>query len=161
MKVIALVKADGLDAQISVKPTQLGFDQDKEVCFQHLAALTDAAVAAGNFMWLDMESSPYVDGTIALYKRLRERTPKVGIAIQAYLHRTAADIEPLVAISAAIRLVKGAYLEPPAVAIAANPTSTPITSRSPRDCSRTTRTSRARCCTSRRTTLASSSACSR
>jgi proline dehydrogenase len=121
MKVIALVKDAGLDAQISVKPTQLGFDQDKEVCFQKLAALTDAAVAAGNFMWLDMESSPYVDGTIALYKRLRERTPKVGVAIQAYLHRTAADIEPLVAMGAAIRLVKGAYLEPPDVALPNKP----------------------------------------
>ena len=120
-KVIALVKAAGLDAQISVKPTQLGFDQDKEVCFRHLAALTDAAVAAGNFMWLDMESSPYVDGTLALYKRLRERTPKVGVAIQAYLHRTAADLEPLVAMGAAIRLVKGAYLEPPNVALPNKP----------------------------------------
>ena len=116
MKVIGLVKAAGLDAQISVKPTQLGFDQDMEVCFRHLAALADAAVAAGNFLWLDMESSPYVDGTLALYKRLRERTPKVGVAIQAYLLRTAQDLEPLVAMGAAIRLVKGAYLEPPAVA---------------------------------------------
>ncbi len=116
MKVIGLVKAAGLDAQISVKPTQLGFDQDMEVCFRHLAALADAAVAAGNFLWLDMESSPYVEGTLALYKRLRERTPKVGIAIQAYLHRTAQDLEPLVAMGAAIRLVKGAYLEPATVA---------------------------------------------
>jgi proline dehydrogenase len=116
MKVIGLVKAAGLDAQISVKPTQLGFDQDMEVCFRHLAALADAAVAAGNFLWLDMESSPYVDGTLALYKRLRERTPKVGLAIQAYLHRTAQDLEPLIAMGAAIRLVKGAYLEPPTVA---------------------------------------------
>lgn len=118
-KVIGLVKAAELDAVISVKPTQLGFDQDKEVCFRHLAALADTAVAAGNFLWLDMESSPYVDGTLALYKRLRERTPRVGLAIQAYLHRTEKDIEPLVAMGAAIRLVKGAYLEPPSVAIAA------------------------------------------
>jgi len=106
LRVIGLVKGAGLDAQISVKPTQLGFDQDKEVCFRHLAALTDAAVAAGQVLWLDMESSPYVDGTLALYKRLRERTPKVGLAIQAYLHRTEKDLEPLVAMGAAIRLVK-------------------------------------------------------
>jgi proline dehydrogenase len=116
-KVIDLVKASGLDAEISVKPTQLGFDQDVEICFKHLCALNDRAVAAGNFLWLDMESSPYVDGTIALYKRLRARTPKIGIAIQAYLHRTEKDLEPLVAVGAAIRLVKGAYLEPATVAM--------------------------------------------
>ena len=59
-----------------------------------------------------MESSPYVDGTIALFKRLRAKSDKVGIAIQAYLYRTEKDIEELVALGSAIRLVKGAYLEP-------------------------------------------------
>jgi proline dehydrogenase len=117
VRVIDLVKAAGLDAQISVKPTQLGFDQNIEVCFTHLTKLNDYAQAAGVFLWLDMESSPYVDGTIALYKRLRARTPKVGIAIQAYLHRTEKDLEPLVAMGSAIRLVKGAYLEPASVAM--------------------------------------------
>jgi proline dehydrogenase len=115
-RVLDLVKSAGLDAEISVKPTQLGFDQDPEVCFRHSATLLDRAAAAGNFFWLDMESSKYVDGTLALYKRLRERSPKVGVAIQAYLFRTEKDIEELVKIGAAIRLVKGAYLEPPDVA---------------------------------------------
>ena len=117
VRVIDLVKAAGLDAQISVKPTQLGFDQNIEVCFTHLTKLNDYAQKAGVFLWLDMESSPYVDGTIALYKRLRARTPQVGIAIQAYLHRTAKDLEPLVEMGSAIRLVKGAYLEPANVAM--------------------------------------------
>jgi proline dehydrogenase len=117
VRVIDLVKAAGLDAQVSVKPTQLGFDQDVEICFKHLAKLNDYAQAAGVFLWLDMESSKYVDGTIALYKRLRARTPKVGIAIQAYLHRTEKDLEPLVAMGSAIRMVKGAYLEPADVAM--------------------------------------------
>jgi proline dehydrogenase len=117
VRVIDLVKAAGLDAQVSVKPTQLGFDQNVEVCFTHLTKLNDYAQAAGVFLWLDMESSPYVDGTIALYKRLRARTPKVGIAIQAYLHRTEKDLEPLVTMGSAIRLVKGAYLEPATVAM--------------------------------------------
>ena len=100
-----------------MKPTQLGYDQNVEVCFKHLSQLTDYADAKGVFLWLDMESSPYVDGTIALYKRLRERTPNVGIAIQAYLHRSEKDLEPLVALGSAIRLVKGAYLEPATVAM--------------------------------------------
>jgi proline dehydrogenase len=63
-----------------------------------------------------MESSPYVEGTIALFKRLRARSDKIGIAIQAYLFRTPKDIEELVALGSAIRLVKGAYLEPASVA---------------------------------------------
>ncbi len=116
MGVIDKVKAAGLDAQISVKPTQLGFDQDPEICFNYCLALLQRAEAAGNFLWLDMESSPYVDGTIALYKRLRERSDKIGIAIQAYLFRTEKDIEELVRLGSAIRLVKGAYLEPANVA---------------------------------------------
>ncbi len=114
--VIEKVKAAGLDAQISVKPTQLGFDQDQEICFKYCLALLERAGAAGNFLWLDMESSPYVEGTIALYKRLRAKSDKIGIAIQAYLFRTEKDIEELVALGSAIRLVKGAYLEPASVA---------------------------------------------
>jgi proline dehydrogenase len=114
--VIDLVRSTGLDAHISVKPTQLGFDQDPDVCLRHLVTILDRTVAANNFLWLDMESSKYVDGTIALYKKLRERTPNVGIAIQAYLYRTVKDLEGLVAIGSAIRLVKGAYMEPASVA---------------------------------------------
>ena len=114
--VIDKIKAAGLDAQVSVKPTQLGYDQDKEVCFKYCLALLKRAEAAGNFFWLDMESSPYVEGTIALFKRLRAHSDKVGIAIQAYLFRTEKDIEDLVPLGSAIRLVKGAYLEPANVA---------------------------------------------
>ena len=116
VKVIDLVRTAGLDAQVSVKPTQLGYDQDPEVCFKYCVGLLERCEAAGNFFWLDMESSKYVDGTIALYKRLRERSTKVGIAIQAYLYRTEKDVEDLVALGSAIRLVKGAYLEPASVA---------------------------------------------
>jgi proline dehydrogenase len=116
LRVIDLVRAAGLDAQISVKPTQLGYDQDVEVCFRYLVKILDASVAAGNFLWLDMESSPYVDGTLALYKRLRERSPKIGVAIQAYLYRTEKDLESLIAMGSALRLVKGAYAEPANVA---------------------------------------------
>jgi proline dehydrogenase len=114
--VIDKIKAAGLDAQVSVKPTQLGYDQDQDVCFKYCLALLKRAEAAGNFFWLDMEGSPYVEGTIALFKRLRAHSDKVGIAIQAYLFRTEKDIEELVPLGSAIRLVKGAYLEPANVA---------------------------------------------
>jgi proline dehydrogenase len=116
IRVIDLVKAAGLDAQISIKPTQLGFDQNPDICYDYCLKLLQKSDAAGNFFWLDMESSPYVEGTIALYKRLRASSPNVGVAIQAYLYRTEKDIEELIQLGSAIRLVKGAYLEPASVA---------------------------------------------
>jgi proline dehydrogenase len=116
MKVIGLVKASGIDAQISIKPTQLGYDQNPDLCYDYCIRLLQQIEATGNFFWLDMESSPYVEGTITLFKRLRAKSDRVGIAIQAYLHRTEKDVEDLVALGSAIRLVKGAYLEPASVA---------------------------------------------
>ncbi len=110
------IQAAGLDAQISVKPTQLGLDLDKDLCFRNLQRLIDRAGERQNFVWLDMESSPYVDPTLDLFRRTRARSPLIGIAIQAYLYRTEQDIESLLPLGSAIRLVKGAYLEPSDVA---------------------------------------------
>jgi proline dehydrogenase len=110
------IQAAGLRAQISVKPTQLGLDLDKELCFRNLQRLVDRAAERGNFVWIDMESSPYVDPTLDLFRRTRARSPLIGIAIQAYLYRTGKDIESLLPLGSAIRLVKGAYLEPADVA---------------------------------------------
>ena len=110
------VQAAGLRAQISVKPTQLGLDLDQALCFRNLQRLVDRAAERGNFIWIDMESSPYVDPTLELFRRTRERSPLIGIALQAYLYRTAKDIESLLPLGSAIRLVKGAYLEAPSVA---------------------------------------------
>jgi proline dehydrogenase len=115
--VLDLLAESDVDGQISIKPTQLGFDQDPEACFEYCAGLLERCDATGTFFWLDMESSPYVDGTIALYRRLRERSANVGIAIQTYLHRSEKDVEDLIPLGAAIRLVKGAYLEPASVAM--------------------------------------------
>jgi proline dehydrogenase len=114
--VLDQVKASGLDAQISVKPTQLGLDLDKELCFRNLQRLIDRAAERGNFVWIDMESSPYVDPTLDLFRRTRARSPLIGIALQAYLYRTEKDIESLLPLGPAIRLVKGAYLEPANIA---------------------------------------------
>ena len=116
MTVLKLIDSAGIDGQVSIKPTQLGFDQDPGVCLAHCIQLLDACEKQGTFFWLDMESSPYVDGTLSLYKRLRERSASVGVAVQSYLRRTEGDIEDLVKLGSAIRLVKGAYLEPPSVA---------------------------------------------
>ena len=112
LDVLDKVSAAALHAQISVKPTQLGLDLDKELCFRNLQRLVDRAEERDNFIWIDMESSPYVDSTLDLYRRTRARSARVGIALQAYLYRTARDVESLVPLGAAIRMVKGAYLEP-------------------------------------------------
>ncbi len=116
LQVIDLIKAAGIDAQISIKPTQLGYDQDFDACVTHCHTIIDKCDEAGIFFWIDMESSQYVEGTLRLFKVLRERTPNIGIAIQAYLFRTEKDVEELVQLGSAIRMVKGAYLEPPDVA---------------------------------------------
>ena len=121
LHVLDLIKQSGLDSQVSVKPTQLGYDQNPDVAYKHCMEILRKSEALGHIMWLDMESSPYVDGTIKLFKRLREQSPKIGIAIQAYLYRTEKDIEELVKLGSAIRLVKGAYLEPAAVAYPKKP----------------------------------------
>jgi len=116
LDVLDKVQAAGLHAQISVKPTQLGLDLDKELCFRNLQRLVDRAGERDNFVWIDMESSPYVDPTLDLFRRTRARSPRIGVALQAYLYRTKADIESLVPLGSAIRLVKGAYLEPASIA---------------------------------------------
>jgi proline dehydrogenase len=116
LDVLDKVKAAGLRAQVSVKPTQLGLDLDKELCFRNLQRLVDRAAERDNFIWIDMESSPYVDPTLDLFRRTRARSPRIGIAVQAYLYRTEKDIESLIPLGAAIRMVKGAYLEPPSIA---------------------------------------------
>ena len=116
LEVIDRIGAARLDAQISVKPTQLGLDLDKELCYRNLRQLIDRAAGKRLFVWLDMESARYVDPTLDLYRRARERSYLVGVALQAYLYRTERDVESLLPLGAAIRLVKGAYLEPADIA---------------------------------------------
>ena len=112
------IKARGLPIQVSVKPTQLGLDHSIEECRTHILTLTDKAKATGGFLWLDMEDSSYVDRTLDLYRSMRARYDKVGLALQAYLRRTPADVATLLPLKPSIRLVKGAYAEPVTVAFA-------------------------------------------
>lgn len=118
LDVIDRIAASGLDSQISIKPTQLGLDLDADLCYRNLERLLDRAAECGDsILAIDMEGSPYVEPTLALVRRARQKTNRIGIAIQAYLHRTAKDIESLIPLGITIRLVKGAYLEPPDVAM--------------------------------------------
>lgn len=110
------IKRRGLDAQVSVKPTQLGLDLSRDECAKHLDALAAKAEPVGSALWLDMEDAAYVDRTLDLYAELKSRHPDSGIALQAYLYRTPADVERLLPLDPVIRLVKGAYDEPVSVA---------------------------------------------
>jgi proline dehydrogenase len=113
---LARIREAGLSTEVSVKPTQLGLDAGKDVCVAQLDALVAAAAESGNFVWIDMESSRYVDTTLELYRGLRAHHRAVGVCLQAYLYRTAEDLAALLPSGAAIRLVKGAYNELPGVA---------------------------------------------
>jgi proline dehydrogenase len=116
LELLDRIAAAEIDGEISVKPTQLGLDVDEDACFAHLRTLAAAAEAHGSYLWIDMEDSSYVDRTLDLYQRLRASYPRTGICLQAYLRRTAKDVERLLPINPAIRLVKGAYDEPKAIA---------------------------------------------
>jgi proline dehydrogenase len=118
LEVIDRISLQGLRTHISVKPTQLGLDFDAEQCFRNLQRLVDRADQSNNFVWLDMERSVYVDRTLDLFRRTRARSPRIGVALQACLQRTEADVESLLPLAPAIRLVKGAYLEPASIAFA-------------------------------------------
>ena len=112
LRLLDLIRERGIDIEISVKPTHLGLDLDAEQTFLRLRLLAERSAGLGKHLFLDMESAPYVDPTLAIYRRLREEFENVGVCIQAYLHRTPQDVAELLAAGASVRLVKGAYREP-------------------------------------------------
>jgi proline dehydrogenase len=116
-EVLERLREKGLQAEISVKLTQLGLDLSPALCFEHLNAIVERA-QKGSIVWVDMEASNYVDATLDLYRRALTAHPNVGICLQAYLHRTRADLANLLPLRPSIRLVKGAYMEPPEIAFA-------------------------------------------
>ncbi len=116
LQVLEKLRTENLETEISVKLTQLGLDLSPELCQQNVRRLLDAEDPAKT-LWIDMEASGYVDATLAVYRQLLSTHANTGICLQAYLHRTAADLEDLIAMKPSIRLVKGAYAEPASVAI--------------------------------------------
>ena len=102
--------------ELSIKPTQLGLDQDYDACLAHCHAVARRCAEAGTWLWLDMEGSDYTDRTVDLAEALMAEHDNVGVAIQSYLKRSAADVLRLLPLRPAIRLVKGAYDEPAAIA---------------------------------------------
>jgi len=105
-----------LDAAISVKLTQLGLDVSEELCRAHLERVVSTADAAGRLVMIDMEASPYVDRTLEIFHDFRARTERIGVCLQACLRRTPEDVFALPD-RCVVRLVKGAYLEPPGIVL--------------------------------------------
>jgi proline dehydrogenase len=116
-KILERIGKIGLQAEISVKLTQLGLDLSPELCFEHLNAIIERAQKK-SIVWVDMEASNYVDATLEIYRRALTVHPNTGICLQAYLHRTKHDLAKLFPLRPSIRLVKGAYNEPPEIAFA-------------------------------------------
>ena len=117
IEVLKRIREKGLQAEISVKLTQLGLDLSPDLCFEHLNAIIERA-QKDSIVWVDMEASNYVEATLDLYRRTLIAHPNVGVCLQAYLHRTRDDLAKLLPLRPSIRLVKGAYNEPPEIAFA-------------------------------------------
>ena len=115
LEVLDRIREKGMHTEISVKLTQLGLDLSADLCFDHLKSII-ARAPRESIVWIDMEASNYVDATLDLYRRALGEFPNVGVCLQAYLHRTKDDIAKLLPLRPSIRLVKGAYVEPPEIA---------------------------------------------
>ena len=120
MRSIRRIEETGVDTTVSVKLTQLGLAFDKGRCIDHLRLLATEAQGVGTLVEIDMEQVEYVTDTVEVYRALRTDFPQLRLAIQAYLRRTLADLESLKDIAPRIRLVKGAYSEPPEAAFQKN-----------------------------------------
>ena len=116
LEVLDLIQARTLPTHLSLKLTHLGLDVDPTFCAECVEALASRSAAIGTMLWIDMEESHYVDATLDLYRRLRAKHSGVGVCLQAHLRRTPTDLESLLGIGGSVRLVKGAYREPSAIA---------------------------------------------
>jgi proline dehydrogenase len=114
---IKRIDTAGIDTTVTVKPTQLGLAFDKQLCLDFVRSLAAEASSVGSALEIDIEQSDYVDATIDVFREVRRANPEVRMAIQAYLRRTPVDLEELAKEAPPrVRLVKGAYSEPPQVA---------------------------------------------
>src|SRR5688572_14258904 len=110
------IAASGLDGHISVKLSQLGLDVDHARCLANVRSLVACGKQHSTFVWIDMEQHAYVDATLDIYRRVLSEFPNVGVCLQAYLYRTEKDLTSLIPLGGGLRLVKGAYREPPNIA---------------------------------------------
>jgi proline dehydrogenase len=110
------IAAEELDANVSLKLTQMGLDRGVDTCLEVLRPVVEAGRRHGIFVRVDMESSAYTDRTLEVVRRLRADGCDVGAVIQAYLHRSRTDAAALAAEGMRVRVCKGAYAEPESIA---------------------------------------------
>ncbi len=115
-RTIEAIARGRLDASVAIKLTHIGLDIGRELARENAERLASLARERGVFVWVDMEGSAHTDAIIGIFRGLLMAGMPVGIALQAYLKRTPADLEALVQEGAMVRLVKGAYVEPPELA---------------------------------------------
>jgi proline dehydrogenase len=113
------IARERLDANVSLKLTQLGLDLSESLCQELVEKIVAHATALGNFVRIDMEGSAYTQRTVAMAKRVRAKYPGVGTVMQAYLFRAEQDVKDLLSVGCRMRLCKGAYKEPPEIAFPA------------------------------------------
>jgi len=116
LQLLKAIDARKIRSCISIKPTQLGLGIDKKLFENNLNSIVSTAKLLGNFVWIDMEGSPYTADTIDSYLELRKKFDNVGVAIQSYLNRSEEDVNRILDSKGMIRLVKGAYNEKPEIA---------------------------------------------
>jgi proline dehydrogenase len=117
LAILDRIDAEGLQVNVALKLTHLGLDVDEEVAYANVGRVVARAAELGTFVRIDMEHSRVVDATLRIYRRLRDDgLDNVGTVLQSYLYRTPSDLEELLPLRPNLRLVKGAYLEPPDVA---------------------------------------------
>lgn len=116
LRILDAIEREKLNAYVSMKPTQMGLALDPALAFENISTIAARALAIGTTIRVEMEDSPHVDATLALYKKLHVAFPNVGMVIQSCLYRSDADMHDLYSMNANVRLVKGAYKEPPTVA---------------------------------------------
>lgn len=106
------LQARGVASHVSLKLTQMGLDLSTDFCLENVRRIVDHADRLGVFVRIDMESTDYTDRTLDIFFKLFETHKNLGIVIQAYLKRSSADVDRLIAVKAPVRLCKGAYKEP-------------------------------------------------
>jgi len=116
IRMVRELHAKGLNGNVSIKLTQLGLDLDRDLCQKLAADIAAAADSLGRTIEMDMEGTAHTDATLDIFEATRQRYANVGLAIQAYLYRSEKDVERLAPLEPKIRLVKGAYREPPNLA---------------------------------------------
>jgi len=111
-QVLAAIEKNGLDANVSIKPTHLGLKIDKTFCYENIQIIVEEAQKYNNFVRIDMEDHTCTSDTLDIFFNLKKQYSNVGIVIQAYLRRTIDDLTRLVKEKSNLRLCKGIYVEP-------------------------------------------------